>query len=235
MDALFMCYNKFSGDIMSKKKNMILLFINLFFIITNIYVVYKGLTGGATIGQVGAGEMHGLGYFKAFTVDSNVLVGIVALIGFVFNIKNIIKKEYIIPRWLEKLYLIGASSVFLTIVTVIVFLTPLRYIKTGSFMVLYSGTLFLYHLLNPILAVITIMFVLNNYKISYKEGWLGIIPMVIYAIVYIIMIMTKIWSDFYFFTFGDKYYLIPLVFVVVGLINYGLTCICIKVHNKTTD
>ncbi len=220
---------------MNKKKNLILMFVNLFLIVTNIYVVYKGLTGGATIGQVGAGEMHGFGYFKAFTVDSNVLSAVAALVCLVFNIKNIGKDKVVIPKWVEKIYLMGAAGVFLTILTVIVFLTPLRYIKTGDWIILYSGSLFFYHLVNPIVVVLSMMFLLNSHKLTYKEGLLGVIPMIVYALVYIIMIMTKTWSDFYFFTFGNKYFLIPLVFIVVVSINYGLSCLCIKFHNKATE
>lgn len=217
------------------KKRVISLIINLFIVISTLVIVIMGIKGNATIGQVGYNEMKGWGYFKAFTVDSNTFMAIMATVVAGIDAIILIKKDGKVSKLIETLYLMSTTSVFITLTTVIFFLSPLRYIHTGNFIILYSGTLFFFHLLNPLLAIICFTMFMKDNVFSYKYALLGVIPTFLYAIVYVIMILINKWSDFYNFTFGGKYYLIPLAAIVMFALSFGLAFYCIKQHNKTTD
>lgn len=216
----------------NKSKNIIVLIINLFIVISTIIIACIGINEGAGNGQLGE-NMIGIGYFKAFTVDSNVLLGICSLVTSIFALKNIFMKEEQFPIWLEKFYLIGVTCVTLTFFTVLLFLAPDRAFNGENFFIMYSGDMFFFHLINPILSMLCFCFFFNTKEIKRKSIFLTLIPVFIYSIIYLIMVVfLERWNDFYNFTFGGRYYLIGVIMVImyvfVYLFGLGLTF----VHNK---
>ena len=215
-----------------RKRNTISLIINAYIAISAFVVMVIGVSQGAGEGQLGD-MMRGIGYFKAFTIDSNVLMGIIALMALVFNINNAVSKKNECPKWMTVTYLTGTAAVALTFVTVVVFLAPMFEIQGIGFMTMFKDDMFFYHLVNPIMAIVNLIFFLPGDKIKGKAKLFGLIPTFIYSIVYTVCVaVLKIWSDFYNFTFGGKYALIPLVLLVMYGVTYGLSCIVCFGRNK---
>ena len=153
--------------------------------------------------------------FKYFTVDSNVFMGIVSLI-YIFKRKNVTKS-------LSILKLMATSAVTLTFVTTLVFLTP-QY----GFYQLYNNSNLFFHLLVPILAVVTYIFFEND-VLERKESKFGMIPMLLYSVFYTGNILIHLNNDgltykydFYGFIKGNVYNIfisIPIMIVVTYLIS----------------
>ena len=59
---------------------------------------------------------------------------------------------------------------------------------------------------------------------SRREALLGVIPVAIYSVVYLVMVVfLQHWNDWYGFTFGGRYGLVPVVIIVMGLFAYGVS------------
>ena len=169
--------------------------------------------------------------FKYFTVDSNIFMGIVSLI-YVINIK---KKSKIMAIF----KLMATSAVTLTFITTLFFLTP-QY----GFYPLYSNTNLFFHLLVPVVAVVSYIFFEND-LVERKDSIYGIIPMFLYSIFYTTNILVHLNDggltykyDFYGFLRGNIYNMfisIPVMIIVAYLISLILVLLNIKasvLHEK---
>ena len=140
---------------------------------------------------------------------------------FFYLLKNVKKEEIVLSKKLTYLHLSSATSLALTALTVVCFLGP-----TQGFTIMYKEDMFLYHLFNPILVVASFI-LLKKPHLNIKESFVGIIPMVLYGIVYSSTVLTHTWEDFYGFTFGGNWWAIlvvlPIMICVTYLISLGLT------------
>lgn len=215
---------------MSKKLHLIT--INSILFLSTVYISIYRIFNGASAGQVGE-SMFGIGYFKAFTNLSNILNGIFALVSLIFIFINIKDKDYKLNNIVIKLQYISGCAVFLTFTTVVLFLAPMLYFSWGlDFMNLFTHDMFHFHLLNPLLSVALMIFFNKEYKFNLKDNLFGIIPTLLYSIVYLTMVVTGRWSDFYNFTFGGKFELIPIVIILMYSTSFLLGLIIRKLHNK---
>ena len=218
---------------MSRKgKNIVVLLINVFIVLSTIFIAYLGIKNGAGNGQLGE-DMIGLGYFKAFTVDSNILMGVCSLVMVIFSLISIFNKKDEYPKWVETVYLVGTTSLALTFFTVLCFIAPERAFEGESFSIMYSGDMFFFHLINPILAIISCSFFGCTKELGIKEKVFSVIPAFIYSLVYLTMVVfLEQWSDFYNFTFGGRYYLIGFVMIAMYAVTYFFSFVLTKIHNK---
>ena len=217
---------------MSKKRNIIALIINAFIVISTFIIMIKGVSNGASSGQVGE-NMIGIGYFKPYTIDTNVLNGIVALMMATFNIYNLIENKDELPRFLVVGQLISTVGVTVTILTVIFFLAPTFYMTHRGVMWLFSNDMFFFHLLNPILSIINFVLLDKRYVLNRKEIYLGISTTVIYSFVYLYnVVLAKNWSDFYGFTFGGKLYMGFISVIVMYLATLLISYVLAKLNSK---
>lgn len=217
---------------MSNKRNIIALIINAFIVISTFIIMIKGVSYGASSGQVGE-NMIGIGYFKPYTIDTNVLNGIVALMMATFNIYNLIENKDELPRFLVVGQLISTVGVTVTILTVIFFLAPTFYMTHRGVMWLFSNDMFFFHLLNPILSIINFVLLDKRYVLNRKEIYLGISTTVIYSFVYLYnVVLAKKWSDFYGFTFGGKLYMGFISVIVMYLATSLISCVLAKLNSK---
>lgn len=172
-----------------------------------------------------------LDMFKYYTVDSNILMGVISLILLIYEYKYIFKKKFI-PKSVHILKFIGTTSITLTFITTLVFLTP----KYG-FYALYNNSNLIFHLIVPLLAIISYLF-FEKYKSKYKDSFLGVIPMVIYAVFYITNVLYNLDNggltlkyDFYGFFFGDVKN-IYIVAPIIVLITYFMGLIMLFLNKK---
>lgn len=216
----------------TKKRNIIALIINGFLAITSFIIMINGVAKGASSGQVGD-NMVGLGYFKPYTIDTNVLNGIVSFMMATFNIYNLIYDKDELPRFLVVGQLISTVGVTVTLMTVIFFLAPTQYMTFGGFIWLFMDDMFFFHLLNPILSILNFIFINKRYELNNKEILTGMLTTIVYSFVYFYnVIIIKTWSDFYGFTFGGKMYMAPVSIVVMYLVTYLFSYLLVKFNKE---
>ncbi len=212
-------------------KKLIFTLVNAFLFISTIIVTYITLTRGTVAGQVDTGEQVGWFYIVTFTVESNILLGLVAGAATFFGVRSLLKRRPL-PKALNTWYLIAASSAMLTCLTVVFFLAPIRAMRGRNYFDMLIGPMFFFHFFNPILAAITLIFFTDKPKLTLKSRLLSILPPAIYAIPYIInVVILENWPDFYGLTFGGQLIFLPLVFIVFCLIVFAISSALSYCHN----
>lgn len=170
--------------------------------------------------------------FEYFTVDSNVLVSIASAVMIVFNIMSFSKGGFDAPVWALVFKLVGSTAVGLTFLVVCTMLAPF---SDKGYFSLFEGAGFFMHLISPVLAMLSFVLFEGGTKIGYINILFALIPTVIYAVVYFIMVMIVGeekggWNDFYGFNKGGKWYITaPVIIGMTALIAFAL----IALHNLT--
>ncbi len=204
-------------------------------VIGTVISCISGIAFGPEGAQPGSENMTGLGFFKAFTVLSNVYAGIAALIVAIYALINLVKKQNNYPKWLMIAFLAAVDGVMMTFLVTVFFLGPQFVMKGQNYFKLFAGNLFFLHFLDPLLCILVMMFFINRFKFNWKHYFFGIVPVFLYSCVYAPMVLSGTWKDFYGFTFGGKYYLVPLVLVVVYGLGYLFAFIVGIVHNRFVE
>ena len=160
---------------------------------------------------------------KYYTVDSNILIGIVSFVLLIYEYLYFKKKINNVPKFAYVLKYVGTSTIALTFITTLVFLSP-RY----GFYSMYNNSNLIFHLIVPLLSFTSYVF-FEKYSADYKEGVFGILPMLVYAIYYTGNIFSHLNSggltskyDFYGFLFGNIYNAVivaPIIVLVTYLIG----------------
>ena len=204
-------------------KAKVSLVINLSIFVLEVVALFWMMFGS------GAGVLIGSKWivFKYFTVDSNVLMGIAALIMAIEQWLVISGKKTEIPTWVYVLKLAATAGVTLTILVTVCYLTPFVYASLGLF-ALYTNSNFLFHLLNPILSIVVLTFFEKTKKMKFYHTFTSLTPVFLYAIYYVGVTLAHISNgvieegyDWYgFFLSGTQF--IPVALLIVGLISYGI-------------
>ena len=179
-------------------------------------------------------EVTKIGAFKFFTVDSNILVGITSLIMAILEYQIINNKR---KKVFDKLYVmkyISVVGVTLTFLVTTFYLAP--YSPKGFFSMFQNSNLF-FHLIVPILSLISFIFFEKTDKIKFKHTFLGLIPVLIYAIFYVFNVFihlengeVSVLYDWYGFAQGSLKTTI-FVFIFMHAITY-IICLLIWFFNK---
>ena len=150
---------------------------------------------------------------KYFTVESNILIGIISLIFIIFEIQILQNKRKEIPDFMYILKLIGTVGVTLTFIVTAIFLAPNSEYPYYAF---YQNSNLFFHLIVPILSIITFIFFESTDKIKFIYTICGIIPMMIYGLFYLTNILIHLDNGQVSFDY-DWY----------GFLRYGLNTIII--------
>lgn len=194
-------------------KNKVLNYLSLVCNATIVGLVAYAIVGFFTVGGQGNMEVIGFSCFRYFTVLSNVLVAITSLVVLFFNVKHVKNGIKNLPHVALLVKFVGTVSVTVTFLTVVFFLGP-----TLGYLAMFEGVNMILHAIVPIVAIISLTVLEVNKPFTAKQSWLGLIPTVLYSIVYVVMVIfVKGWQDFYGFTFGGKLYLAPVSLVVMYL------------------
>lgn len=169
---------------------------------------------------------------KYYTIQSNILMGLISCVYFIFSICN--KK---IPLYLSVIKLMGTVGVSLTLFTVVFYLAP---ISSFGYFSLFTNSNFFFHFFIPVLSIITFCFFENDNKLSFKQTIIGMSTMFAYALFYTINVITHIENgavspqyDWYFFVHNGLWTIIismPAMFLLTFLISFGLTKLNNKMH-----
>ncbi len=129
-------------------------------------------------------SVSGIQMLKFYTVDSNILMGIAAMLSLPFDLRKLKGKDVKTPFVIDLLYYIGVFGVILTFLTVIFFLSPMMVKNGGSYFAYFSGPNFFMHFATPILAIFSFFFFQEKREIKYAYSFLPVITLLAYAIFY---------------------------------------------------
>lgn len=215
----------------AKKKNIIDIVLNFIIVITTIIAVGMYFNGVPDI--LGS---TGVQCFKYFTTDSNVIACLGSLIYLFFLFKEKKKPNYIMPNWVNIFKFATTVAASITLFTVLFFLAPYGAIRgngLATYYLFFKGNVFVLHFSTPLLAIISTMFLEKNRIVTFKQSLWGVIPTVIYSFVYLTMVVfVEKWTDWYGFTFGGNYKIIPIVMIVMYLFTFAFSSIEWKIKNK---
>ena len=123
-----------------------------------------------------------LGMLKFFTVESNMLMGIVALIFAIQEVKLLKGKIREISSKMYILKLMATTAVGLTFFVVFAYLGPIS--KGGIPSMLTNNNLF-FHLLIPVMSMLTFAFLEKTNQLRKRDALFGIVPTALYEVFYL--------------------------------------------------
>ena len=129
-------------------------------------------------GRLSAAGLHTLKYF---TVLSNLLLGIAAFVYALCVLRILLGKAAGIPCTVYQLKYAATVSVGLTFLTVMLFLGP-RF----GYGAMFQGVNLWFHLLIPLTAIASFWLLEPDGTLSLQDSMLAVLPMLLYAIGYII-------------------------------------------------
>ena len=166
---------------------------------------------------------------KYYTVDSNILMGVISFIFIIYEILLLKNKIKEIPRFVYFLKLLATAGVTLTFLITAIFLAPF---STYSFFAFYQNSNLFFHFIIPILSIISFIFFESTNKIKFKDTILAILSMIIYAVFYIINALThvengKVSLDYDWYGFlrngvNSIIYVIPVMLLITYAISLTL-------------
>lgn len=217
---------------MSKKTKISVIVLTSYIIITTIACTIFGIST-TEASSLMTEDLHGIGYFKAFTSDSNILCGISSIFLLIYTIIDLIKNKKA-PKWVHELFYIATSAVGVTFAVVLLALMPVVAIRNpaNAYHFYWKDSLF-FHLLNPLAAIATFFLIRKDHTYTMKDNILAMICTFIYSIVYFLQVVIfKNWTDFYEFTLGGRMWYVPLCMIEIYttnfLISFALRKICLK-------
>ena len=186
------------------------------------------MLSGLSAGVLSAARLSTLKYF---TVDSNILMGIAALLAAADQGKVLKGKKDEVSASTYVLKLAGTAGVTLTMLVTIFFLGPTLGPKYGFFSLFEKSNFFL-HLVNPVMSIIVFLCFERSLKIPFKHTFTAVIPVLLYGIYYAAVTVTHMtggiiekgydWYGFFFLGIKGSFIVLPVILLVSWLICFAL-------------
>lgn len=168
---------------------------------------------------------------KYFTVDSNIIMGICALIAAIDERKVLAGRKSLVSESTYVIKLMGTVSVALTMFITVFFLTPTMGVENGI-LSLYAGSNFFLHVLNPVLAMVTFVGFEKTMMLRRIHTVTGMVPLLIYAVYYVaVTLMNTVdgviaegydWYGFFMFGVKSVVIVLPIVILITYVISLAL-------------
>ena len=212
---------------MNKKRRLTLavLYNLMVFVLTIFCVLYSFIFG--TFGNMTGALKYEV--FKYFTIDSNLLLAFSALLMAIDEILILKGRKVTYNKFIYMLKFVSTVAVLLTFTTVVFFLSII-YSPLAMFV---SSNLF-FHLINPLMSLFILLFLEKDFPLGkFGVTFLGLIPMVIYGIIYFLMVLVfKVWDDFYAFTLNNM----TICFIILmPTVTYGLSVLTYELKRKLSN
>jgi hypothetical protein len=212
-----------------KTKHIIALALNIAVFALMVASVVIMMLGVQFMGEDLALTSTKIEALKFFTVDSNILMGLIAALYAVFLVLLLAGKISTLPHWLHVLKLVGTVGVSLTFLTVVLFLAP--FVAPTFWSLFLNASLFM-HFITPVLSIIVFVFFEDTDDIRFKETFWGMVPMSIYAVFYSVNALAHIENgkvpyqyDWYAFVQGGVWQMaiaLPMMLALTYLISWLL-------------
>ena len=126
-------------------------------------------------------EASRLGALKYFTVDSNILMGISAIVMACAQIQVLEGKKGSVATGLYVFKLIGTVGVTITMLVTVFYL---GFVVSGGFFSLFRRANFIFHLVVPVLSLVVFLGFERTQAVPFKCNFFSLIPIVLYGIYY---------------------------------------------------
>jgi uncharacterized membrane protein len=136
-----------------------------------------------------------------FTVNSNILLGVCAIIALVFYILHLTKGRKI-PYWLSIMKLTSTVMISITFFTVVFFLTPAFFAIAYELYALYNLPM---HVIAPLIAIFGFILFETDNKILFKHTPWVLTPLIIYMCVYTSLVLGTGNLDYDLYGFAHTY------------------------------
>lgn len=178
--------------------------------------------------------------FKFFTIDSNILMGVVSLFAAINQYGVLKGKKECVRDGIYIWTLIGVTGVSLTMFITVFYLAPTSF-GTGNFLNLFKYSNFFLHLVNPILSITVFIAFEKTKKIRFVHTLSALVPMLLYTVYYVTMTLLHTtdgviesgydWYGFFFLGFKSVFIVLP----VIVLITFGISVLLWKLNRKNAD
>lgn len=200
---------------------------NIIIFVLMVFSIVSTVIGFQFMDSINVLSSTNLQAFCYFTVDSNILAGIVSLIYVIYMSR---KKRNTMPRWLSFLKLAATTGVTLTMMVTVCFLAPVS--DRGFFALFMNSNLFM-HFVIPVLCIVSFIFFESAEKqLRFSHTLTGIIPMFIYSIFYTANVLLHLENgkpsfqyDLYGFLGGklsNIWFVMPAIYLITWLFSLGL-------------
>ncbi len=182
----------------------------------------------------------GIRTFCMFTVDSNILAGLSMLLCLPYTVDGLRTGYYHLPDWVVVLMHISVTAVSLTFLVSLFILAPVK-----GFALIFSGSRFFLHGVCPVLCIVAFCCFINSHLIRFREALLALIPVLVYAAVYLVMVVfigeeRGGWNDFYGFATRVPLWvsflvIIPLTAGIIMLLRLGHNRCCLRRRSRDAE
>lgn len=179
----------------------------------------------------------GIRTFCMFTVNSNIIAGLSMLLCLPYTVDGLRTGNYHLPDWVVVMMHITVSAVSLTFLVSLFILAPVK-----GFYLIFSGSRFFLHGVCPVLSIVTFCCFINSHLVRLWEAALGLVPVLLYGIVYVIMVVfigeeNGGWNDFYGFVTRVPFWVsLPVILIAatgtVLLLRLGHNACCLYRRKK---
>ena len=220
-----------------KEKNVkVSLFFNILIVLMTVFACVVMFGGFKFMnGYEPVLESSKLGMFRFFTVQSNILMSVSALI---FAIKEIELLNGDIKNISTRIYClkyVATVSVSLTFLVVFAYLGNIA--EYGLLSLLMNSNLF-FHLFIPVVSIITFIFFEKNNVIKFKYTLYGLLPTFLYSLYYLTNVLVHMENNkvspeydwYYFAQNGIKS--IVIVVPLMLIVTYGICLVLWKFNIK---
>ena len=177
---------------MKRLRAVLSLVINVLLVIFTIHSVLEGF------------RMVSLRYF---TIESNIYCALSSLCVAPFALYSVCTGKDRMPKFVSIFKFSGTCAVTITMLTVFLFLGP-----NGNWRELLSGGQLYMHVINPCLALVSLLLLDGGRKIPKSAIAFGVLPVMVYGVVYAVcVLLCVIWPDFYGFNRGGYWYVSAIV------------------------
>ena len=156
-----------------KKRSFVAIIASSVSVFLAVYAIASGLIFYAKNG------VRPIDLFQYFTTNANTLTALSAAMILPYAIEGFRKKRFYCPKWVVYFYYIGVSC------TTLVMLVAVLVISRVDFELAFLGNNFYLHIICPTMILITFFLIESYYKITIKTSFVAILPVFIYALIYI--------------------------------------------------
>ena len=177
--------------------------------------------------------------FRYFTIQSNLLAALVALVYIIFKCIPAGKSCEKLPAWLYLLKLASTTAVAFTMFITVFYLAPTS--SKGYFSLFMNSNLFM-HLLTPLLCIISFIFFEPAEKTPFKTSFIGAVPAALYAAFYTPNVLLHLdngkpdpvydWYHFLAFGLNTIWIVIPLLLLISWCLALGIWASNKKIASK---
>ncbi len=194
--------------ILSKTKNR-----QVYSLIFNIAIVIMEI-----IGLILSIQQHGLDLFQFYTQDSNLLAMVASAICVVYTALGLKNGTTALPEWVKSLKYMATCCLAITFVVTVCVLSPLAGPGAWKFM-LFSGSMLYHHLLCPVAAFVSFVFLETDPVLSKKHIYYALAPTFLYAVITTTLNIARVMVGPYPFlmVYQQPWYISILwIFIILG-------------------